>query len=99
MAELNECIYIWHDASGRGPLYEVPDVFALFPDGASASDYYLGYPEGCLMREALPLHPQYVIENGVDYAHFKFVHRAAEVPRFTRQEFDDWRFFADFANL
>lgn len=97
VAELNESIYIWHDVLGRDPLYEVPDVFALFPDGATAADYYPSYPEACLVREALPLHPQYVIENGVDYAHFKFVHRAAEIPRFTRQDFDDWQFYADFA--
>jgi 3-ketosteroid 9alpha-monooxygenase subunit A len=97
VAELNECIYLWHDILDRDPLYEVPDVFALFDDGATVADYYLAYPEGSLVREALPLHPQYVIENGVDYAHFKFVHRAAEIPTFTRQDFDEWRFFADFA--
>ena len=96
-AELNESIYIWHDLQGRDPLYQVPDVWALFPDGATSADYYPAYPESSLIREALPLHPQYVIENGVDYAHFKFVHRAAEIPRFTRQEFDDWQFYADFA--
>ena len=97
VTELNECIYIWHDLLGRAPLYDVPDVFALFDDGATAADYYPGNPDGCIALDALPIHPQYVIENGVDFAHFKFVHGAAEVPRFTRQDFDDWCFYADFA--
>jgi nitrite reductase/ring-hydroxylating ferredoxin subunit len=96
VVERNECIYVWHDVLGRDPLYEVPDVFGLFDDGASAADYYPAYPEGSISREALPLHPQYVIENGVDYAHFKFVHRASDMPRFTRQDFDEWCFYADF---
>lgn len=95
--ERNESIYIWHDQLGRDPLYDVPDVFGLFDDGAAVDDYYPSFPECTLQRDALPLHPQYVIENGVDYAHFKFVHRAAEIPTFTRQGFDDWHFYADFA--
>jgi 3-ketosteroid 9alpha-monooxygenase subunit A len=94
--ELNESIFLWHDLAGRDPLYEVPDVFTMFGDGASSADYYSAHPKSAMLRERLSLHPQFVIENGVDYAHFKFVHRAAEVPTFTRQEFDDWCFYADF---
>ena len=96
VAERNECAFIWHDVAGREPLFEVPDVFTGFDDGLTAGDFYPGYPVGTLIREKLELHPQYVIENGVDFAHFKFVHRAAEVPRFTRQEFDDWVFHVAF---
>lgn len=96
VTERNESVYVWHDADGREPFFDVPDVFDLYDDGRNAADYYLAYPEGCLHREALPLHPQYVMENGVDFAHFKYVHRAEEVPRFTRQNFDECRFYADF---
>ena len=35
------------------------------------------------------LHPQYVLENGVDFAHFKFVHKTPIVPVFTRHDFAD----------
>lgn len=97
--ERNECVYIWHDVAGRDPYFYVPDVFAAYEDGRSADDYYLAYPEGCLHREGLELHPQYVMENGVDFAHFKFVHRAAFVPEFTRQEYDGAMAYADFEML
>lgn len=99
VVELNESVYIWHDLNGVEPYFEVPDVFDAFDDGRTAEDYYLGYPEGCLHRERLELHPQYVMENGVDFAHFKFVHRAAFVPRFTRQEFEGPLARADFEML
>jgi 3-ketosteroid 9alpha-monooxygenase subunit A len=44
-------------------------------------------PQQRLHREALELHPQYVLENGVDFAHFKFVHETPIVPVFTRHDF------------
>lgn len=96
VCERNESVYIWHDVDGGEPYFDVPDVFEAYDDGRTADNYYLAYPEGILFRERLELHPQYVMENGVDYAHFKFVHRAAHVPRFTRQEFDGPVSRADF---
>ncbi len=50
---------------------------------------------GCI-EQAWRLHPQYVLENGVDFAHFKFVHQAPIVPIFTRQDFDDPVSYVDF---
>ena len=70
---------------GREPLFDAPDVFAGFDDGSSAADYY---PQQRLYRPGLELHPQYVLENGVDFAHFKFVHKTPIVPVFTRHDFD-----------
>ena len=82
--ERNEAIYIWHDAEGREPFFDAPDVFASFADGSSAAD---SYPQQRLFRESLELHPQYVLENGVDFAHFKYVHQTPIVPVFTRHDF------------
>ena len=48
-----------------------------FDDGSSAADYY---PQQRLFEQGLELHPQYVLENGVDFAHFKFVHKTPIVP-------------------
>lgn len=93
VAEHNEAIYIWHDVEGRGPFFDPPDVFASFDDGSSAEDYY---PQQRLHREALELHPQYVLENGVDFAHFKFVHRTPIVPVFTRHDFGAPVSYVDF---
>ena len=89
VTERNESVYIWHDASGCDPYFEVPDVFA----DASAADYY---PMVTLYRPALELHPQYVLENGVDFAHFKFVHKTPIVPVFTRHDFDGPVSYVDF---
>jgi 3-ketosteroid 9alpha-monooxygenase subunit A len=98
VAERNESIYIWHDLLKRDPFFDVPDVFDMWEgdEDVSARDYYRAYPEGALKRENLTLHPQFVAENGVDYAHFKYVHRAADVPRFTRREFNEYSFRSDF---
>ncbi|HEY5841366.1 MAG TPA: Rieske 2Fe-2S domain-containing protein, partial [Mycobacterium sp.] len=85
VVERNESVYIWHDEQGRPPLFDAPDVFAGFDDGSSVADYY---PQQRLYRPGLELHPQYVLENGVDFAHFKFVHKTPIVPVFTRHDFD-----------
>ncbi|MGV0791669.1 Rieske 2Fe-2S domain-containing protein [Mycolicibacterium sp. XJ1819] len=93
VVERNESVYIWHDVEGRDPFFEAPDVFAAFGDGSSAEAYY---PQQRFYRETLEMHPQYVLENGVDFAHFKFVHQTPIVPVFTRHDFDDAVSYVDF---
>jgi len=84
VTERNESVYLWHDVHRRDPYFDVPDIFGDFTGDATAADYY---PQMRLYREALRLHPQYVLENGVDFAHFTFVHKTPIVPRFTRHDF------------
>ncbi|GAA5064893.1 Rieske 2Fe-2S domain-containing protein [Nocardia callitridis] len=91
--ERNESIYVWYDRLGRAPYFDVPDVFAGFGDGSSRSDYH---QVATLLRENLEIHPQYVLENGVDFAHFKFVHKTPIVPVFTRHDFDRPVSYVDF---
>ncbi len=93
VVERNESVYIWHDVDGREPLFDVPDVFASFEDGSSLADYY---PRQSLYQPGLELHPQYVLENGVDVAHFKFVHKTPIVPVFTRHDFAQPVSYVDF---
>jgi 3-ketosteroid 9alpha-monooxygenase subunit A len=93
VVERNESIYIWHDAHGRDPFFDVPDVFASFEDDSSLADYW---PRASLYERNLELHPQYVLENGVDFAHFKFVHNTPIVPVFTRHDFDSPVPYVDF---
>ncbi len=83
VVERNSSVYIWHDLQGREPFFEAPDIFADF-GARTAGDYY---PQQRLFRQGLELHPQYVLENGVDFAHFKFVHQTPIVPVFTRHDF------------
>ncbi len=91
--ERNESVYMWHDVDGREPYFDVPDVFSSFDDSRSAADYY---PQQRLFRARLEMHPQYVLENGVDFAHFKFVHNTPIVPVFTRHDFDQPVSYVDF---
>lgn len=95
VVERNESIYMWHDVDLRAPFFDVPDVFG-FGDGSTADDYYIAFPHTVLYRERLTLHPQYVLENGVDFAHFKVVHNVPIVPIFTRQDFDEPTSYVDF---
>ena len=60
---------------------------------SSAADYY---PRANLYEPGLELHPQYVLENGVDVAHFKFVHETPIVPIFTRHDFAEPVSYVDF---
>ena len=93
VTERNESVYIWHDIEGREPFFDAPDVFASFGDERTADDYY---PQQRLFREGLELHPQYVLENGVDFAHFKYVHQTPIVPVFTRHDFAEPVSYVDF---
>lgn len=92
VAERNASVYIWHDVDGRDPYFEAPDIFTDFGD-RTADDYY---PQQRLCRTDLEIHPQYVLENGVDFAHFKYVHQTPIVPKFTRHDFDDPWSYVDF---
>lgn len=87
VVERNEAVWIWYDIDRRAPYFEVPDIFEAFGDGKTGADYYPPVPTATLYRQGLELHPQYVLENGVDFAHFKFVHKTPFVPEFTRQDF------------
>lgn len=93
VVERNSSIYIWHDTEGREPYFDVPDIFADFHDNSCADDYY---PQVRLFRSRLQIHPQYVLENGVDFAHFKYVHQTPIVPLFTRHDFDTPVSYVDF---
>ncbi len=93
VVERNESVYVWHDVEGREPFFEAPDVFAGFGDGSSAGDYY---PQQRLFEPGLEMHPQYVLENGVDVEHFRYVHHTPISPVFTRHDFDAPVAFVDF---
>jgi phenylpropionate dioxygenase-like ring-hydroxylating dioxygenase large terminal subunit len=93
VVERNEAVYIWHDVEGRPPYFDVPDVFRDFDDECGRDDYY---PMATMYRQQLELHPQYVLENGVDFAHFKYVHQTPIIPVFTRHDFGGPVSYVDF---
>ncbi|NDZ92618.1 Rieske 2Fe-2S domain-containing protein [Streptomyces sp. SID6673] len=96
VVERNEAVWIWYDVEGGAPYFDVPDIFADFGDGRTAADYYPPVPDATLFREGLEMHPQYVMENGVDFAHFKFVHKTPFMPEFTRHDFSGPVSYVDF---
>lgn len=93
VVERNESVYIWHDIENRDPFFEAPDIFASFGDGSTIEDYY---PQQRLFEQGHEMHPQYVLENGVDFAHFKYVHGTPINPIFTRHDFDEPVSYVDF---
>jgi nitrite reductase/ring-hydroxylating ferredoxin subunit len=78
-AELNEAVYLWHDAEGRDPLWALPSVADLGPH-AAAGDFHRAAPDGRAHFRDLTVHPQLVTENAVDAHHFRFVHRTPISP-------------------
>ena len=91
--ERNESVYLWYDDDGREPFFDAPDVFASFGDTSTVADYY---PQRRLFEQGHEMHPQYVLENGVDFAHFKYVHHTPINPIFTRHDFDEPVSYVDF---
>ncbi|KJE22529.1 ring-hydroxylating dioxygenase, large terminal subunit [Frankia torreyi] len=77
--ERNETIYVWHDAAGREPLWDVPDALGDAPHAASRRFHPAGV-EGRQHFRDLRAHPQMVLENVVDPHHFRFVHHTAASP-------------------
>jgi 3-ketosteroid 9alpha-monooxygenase subunit A len=79
VTERNEAVYLWHDAAGREPYWEVADALTFAPHG-SAQQFHRLSPEARAHYPDLRVHPQMVAENGVDPHHFKFVHRTPVSP-------------------
>lgn len=99
VVERNEGIFLWHDQSGGAPTWELPDIFASFPEiPGTAADYYPAYGQSTLLRAAEPIHPQICFENAVDTAHFQFTHTAPLTPELLEYEFNDhtWRSLVGF---
>ncbi|WP_338889102.1 Rieske 2Fe-2S domain-containing protein [Rhodococcus sovatensis] len=96
-AERDGVMYIWHDEEGGPPQYEIPSVFELFEASGPQGGYHGLIPGGTYETAEIRIHPQYVIENGVDFAHFKYVHRTDEIPTVTKSEFDDHAYRTELA--
>jgi phenylpropionate dioxygenase-like ring-hydroxylating dioxygenase large terminal subunit len=89
VTELNESIYIWHDASGRAPMWEVPDGLRVLGDHIHDRDYFPVGPEARIKFAGIHVHPQIIAENAVDPHHFRFVHKTPVSPTVLRENTDD----------
>lgn len=80
ITEKNQLIWAWYHPEDAAPLYDVLDL-------PEASDPNWTEFDECEWRIWGSL--QNVAENGVDFAHFKYVHGTAEVPE-AEMEFGEW---------
>jgi phenylpropionate dioxygenase-like ring-hydroxylating dioxygenase large terminal subunit len=89
VAELNDSIYMWHDADSRPPMWEVPNAFeALGPHVRERTFHPFGAE--CRTRfDSVKVHPQVIAENAVDPHHFRFVHKTPISPVVLREHTDE----------
>jgi len=81
--ERHGIIFMWHDPDHGAPRegWELPDLFSSIPQAiADEKDFYPCYPHAIVDKPDEPIHPQMVIENAPDTAHFHFTHGTPECP-------------------
>ena len=89
VAELNDSIYLWHDAAGRDPSWEAPNAFEVLGPHVAERDFH-PFDDACRTRFAkVKVHPQVIAENAVDPHHFRFVHDTPISPVVLREHTDD----------
>lgn len=86
VAEVNSSLYLWHDAEGRDPLWEVPDAMAVMGPHVAGRRFH---PVRGSRHAGLRVHPQTVAENAVDPHHFRFVHGTPISPVVVDEHVDD----------
>src|ERR1700712_4371780 len=89
VTELNDSIYVWHDAEGRDPLWEVPDGMAVLGPHVTSRNFHPLDADCRTLHEKVSVHPQVIAENAVDPHHFRFVHGTPISPMVLREYIDD----------
>lgn len=76
--ERHEIIFLWHDPAGGGPREGwLPDLFDFEKFPADVGDFYPAYTNGAIVKKlGERIHPQMILENAGDSAHFKYTHGA-----------------------
>lgn len=93
VTERNDSVYIWHDAEGRPPQWEVPDAFSALGPVFSEAEYVPLADAARVRYPGIRVHPQVIAENAVDPHHFRFVHHTPHSPVVLResQTSEVWR--------
>jgi phenylpropionate dioxygenase-like ring-hydroxylating dioxygenase large terminal subunit len=87
--EVDEIVLVFHSRTAAPPAYEPPDQMIRF-DG----DTWAVCPETTRVWHDVPISPQYMAENAADAAHFKYVHRSADIAEVAEFEATDGLFAA-----
>lgn len=99
--EQHGLVFLWHHPEGAEPGWEMLDVFGCYPEFDFPPErYYPPYPSFVRKDVDEPVHPQIVLENSADSAHFEFVHGASVTPRVLHWSYDEhlWYFIAGYPN-
>lgn len=88
VSEVNESIFIWHDAAGQDPSWQMPSGFGMLGDHIASRSYH-PFDADCRTRfQQIHVHPQIIAENAVDPHHFRFVHHTPISPVVLREYTD-----------
>lgn len=79
-AELNECIYVWHDMRQRDPLWPAPADWGGLGDMVGSHWFRPVGPDEKQFFAAVTVHPQVIAESSVDRQHYRFVHHVPVSP-------------------
>jgi len=71
VCEVNGIVFVWYDAEGREPSWEIPEVPEI-----NSGEYTAPIKKTFVIKA----HPQEMAENLVDPAHFKYIHGNDTVP-------------------
>lgn len=93
VTERNESIYVWFDAAGREPFWEIPDALTVTAHAAER-EFHPAWPQGRAHFGDLQIHPQMVVENAVDPHHFRFVHHTPTSPVVLEEEVEPTQWWA-----
>ena len=85
--EVDGLVVVWHDATGAPPAWEPPTIASFVP-GFDPADFWPVHPHGAHTFPEVRAFPQFVAENIVDAAHFRFVHSARAVSTISEFETD-----------
>ena len=78
--EWNGVLAIWHDRDGRPPYFAPHQSFADIAPHLSRLEFHQPGPDAQSRFTNSRVHPQMIIENAVDPAHFAFVHHTPTIP-------------------
>jgi phenylpropionate dioxygenase-like ring-hydroxylating dioxygenase large terminal subunit len=89
VTEINDSIYVWHDAAGRPPMWQLPEWGQVLGDHVKDRSFHPLDDGGRTRFERVRVHPQVIAENAVDPHHFRFVHHTPISPVVLREETDE----------
>jgi len=84
VADLNDTFIVaWFSPDGGDPTWDLPVL-----KGFGTPEFYPSHPNLSHYWGTREMHAEWISENAVDYAHFRYVHRTPEVGRLTNLEVD-----------